>query len=161
MVKEMQRLKKTISYRINRPKEIETRISQLENEIKKLEISIDANVKKIELLTKEAEALETEGRKVAVRNKRKKIGELERQNINRASRIERESGKIDDFKEEAQEISSAKPPLPRLEKELEQLEIELKDQEQIKRHLIENAGFYESTLGMCRDYQQLRRECGR
>ena len=161
MAKEMQRLKRTIDYRIKRPQEIEKKISGLENEIRKLETEIKANDKKIELLTREAEALDTQKKQVAAGKKRRKIGELERKNINKTSKIERDSGKIDDFREEAQEIITARPPLPRLEDELARLEMELADQEQIKRQLIENVRFYESALGMCRDYQQLRMECGR
>ena len=161
MVREMQRLKKTVNYRIRRPREIENKISKLENEIRKFEIDIKANTKKIELLTKEEETFETRGQRVAAGKKNRKIGELERQNIKKASKIERNSGEIDDLKEEAREIMSARPPLQRLEEELRQLEMQLEDQEQVKRHLIENLKFFESALGMCNDYQQLRMECGR
>ncbi len=161
MVKEMRRLKKTVNHRIQRPREIEIKISKLENGIKKLEIDIKKNINKIDLLTKEAEAFEAKGKQVDARKKRKKSGELERQNINKTSRIERNSGKIDDLKEEAEEIRTARQPLPKLEEELAQLEMQLKDQEQIKKHLKENVVFYENTLEMCRDYIQLRIECGR
>ena len=161
MLKEMSRLKKTVSHRINRPREIESKISKLENGIIKLEIDIKTNVNKIDLLTKEAETDEAQGKQAGARKKRKKCGELERQNIKKTSKIERDSGKIDDLKEEAEEIRTSQPPLPRLEEELAQLETQLEDQEQMKRHLKENVIFYENTLGMCRDYIQLRIECGR
>ena len=161
MVMEAQRLKKNINFRIKRPREIENRNAQLEAEIKKLEIDIKANDKKIELLTKEAETLEAQGREVAARKKRKKIGELERQNINKTTGIERNFGKIDGFNEELQEIKSSKPPLPRMEEELAQLEMQIEDQEQLKGELMENVSFFESAAGMCRDYQQLRMECRR
>ena len=161
MVEEMRRLKKTINHIIKRPREIENRISKLEKEIGKLEIDIEANVKKIALLTKEAESFDAQNKQVAARKKRRKIGELERKNINKTSRIEQNSGKIEDFKEEAQEIISAHPPLPKLENELAQVEMQLADQEQIKIDLYENVRFYESALGMCRDFQQLRIECAR